>query len=153
VNCTPIVRHILTIGGAFLMAKFTAEEKIQAVKNYLTGHVGYKAIAKQIGVAPSVFHNWIKQYEYQGEKAFNKRYTSYSKQFKLDVLTYMNDNGVSTGEAAVIFDIASPGLIRKWRIQMLTEGIDALLQKKKGRPSMKKKRKKYNTQKDHKKYY
>ena len=120
------------------MAKFTAEEKINAVTTYINGTVGHKAIAKQIGVAPSVLHNWIKQYEYQGEEAFTKRYTSYSKQFKLDVLTYMNDNGVSTGEAAAIFDIASPALIRKWRTQMRTEGIGALETKIKGRPSMKK---------------
>ncbi|MFJ7935968.1 IS3 family transposase [Sporosarcina sp. NPDC096371] len=120
------------------MAKFTAEEKINAVKTYLNGQDGYKAIAKQIGVASSVFHSWIQRYEHQGEEAFAKRYTSYSKQFKLDVLTYMNDNGVSTGEAAAIFDIASPGLIRKWRNQLHTKGIDALETKKKGRPSMKK---------------
>jgi len=120
------------------MAKFTAEEKINAVKTYLNGQDGYKTIAKQIGVASSVFHSWIQRYEYQGEEAFAKRYTSYSKQFKLDVLTYMNDNGVSTGEAAAIFDIASPGLIRKWRTQMRTEGIDALETKKKRRPTMKK---------------
>jgi hypothetical protein len=30
-NCTPNVRHHLTFGGAFLMAKFTVEEKLIAV--------------------------------------------------------------------------------------------------------------------------
>jgi len=100
--------------GVFLMGKFSAEVKIQAIKNYLNVHAGYKIIATQIGVAHSIFHNWIKQYEYQGEKAFKKCYTSYSKQLKLNVLTYMNDNDALSGEAAVIFDIASPGLIRKW---------------------------------------
>ena len=34
-NCTPIVRHSLTIGGAFFMAKFSSKEKIQAVRRYL----------------------------------------------------------------------------------------------------------------------
>ncbi|MGD6929081.1 hypothetical protein ACQCWJ_12225, partial [Bacillus thuringiensis] len=37
VKCTPIVRHSLTIGGAFFMAKFSSKEKIQAVKRYLDG--------------------------------------------------------------------------------------------------------------------
>ncbi|KAB2371072.1 hypothetical protein F8510_30265, partial [Bacillus sp. RM2(2019)] len=36
-KCTPIVRHSLTIGGAFFMAKFSSKEKIQAVKRYLDG--------------------------------------------------------------------------------------------------------------------
>uniref|UniRef100_UPI001F58B7B6 hypothetical protein n=1 Tax=Bacillus cereus group sp. BfR-BA-01524 TaxID=2920372 RepID=UPI001F58B7B6 len=36
-KCTPIVRHSLTIGGAFFIAKFSSKEKIQAVKRYLDG--------------------------------------------------------------------------------------------------------------------
>jgi hypothetical protein len=34
-NCTPDSRHSLKFGGAFLMAKFTIEEKMEAVKSYL----------------------------------------------------------------------------------------------------------------------
>jgi hypothetical protein len=36
--CTPIVRHHLTIGGPFLMAKITVEQKLNAVKSYLNGN-------------------------------------------------------------------------------------------------------------------
>ncbi|MEC2970264.1 hypothetical protein P9Z24_29590, partial [Bacillus cereus] len=54
VKCTPIVRHSLTIGGAFFMAKFSSKEKIQAVKRYLDGTESGKTIAKSIGVNPSV---------------------------------------------------------------------------------------------------
>jgi transposase-like protein len=78
------------------------------------------------------------QYEHHGEDAFKKSYTSYSAQFKLDVLTYMNDNGTSPNETAAIFNITSPALIRKWRILFETQGIDALKLKKKGRPTMNK---------------
>ena len=38
---------------------------------------------------------WIKQYEYHGIEAFEKRYTTYTLQFKLDVLNYMNEHGTS----------------------------------------------------------
>ncbi|HEU5140797.1 MAG TPA: transposase, partial [Bacillales bacterium] len=44
-NCTPIVRHQLTIGGAFLMAKYTPEEKLEAVHRYLNGNDGYRSLA------------------------------------------------------------------------------------------------------------
>ncbi|MBT2737883.1 hypothetical protein J7E66_24680, partial [Bacillus sp. ISL-7] len=44
VNCTRIVRHTLTIRGAFFMVKFSPEEKIQAVKEYLSGNDGGKTI-------------------------------------------------------------------------------------------------------------
>ena len=55
-NCTPIVRHNLTIGGAFFMAKFTAEEKIDAVKRYLEGMRSIKQLLKSISVHLSVLH-------------------------------------------------------------------------------------------------
>ena len=57
-------------------------------------------------------------------------------EYKLDVLNYMNENGTSPNETAVIFNISSPALIRKWRTQLRTKGIDALASKKKGRLSM-----------------
>lgn len=41
------------------MAKFTYEEKIQAVIRYEEGLEGVKSIAKSIGVDYSVLINWI----------------------------------------------------------------------------------------------
>ncbi|MFC5650414.1 transposase [Paenibacillus solisilvae] len=54
-----------------------------------------KSIARTLGVNHEVLRMWIKQYEYHGEKAFEKSYTAYSVPFKLDVLHYMNENGTS----------------------------------------------------------
>jgi transposase-like protein len=54
----------------------------------------------------------------------------------------LNDHGTSPNETAAIFNISSPALIRKWRIQVDSQGIDALKSKKKGRPTVKKKTKK-----------
>jgi transposase-like protein len=119
------------------MAKFSSEEKIQAVKQYINGIEGGKTIAKSIGVHPSILHQWIKQYEIFGEYAFVKRYTSYPTQFKLDVLNYMNEKGTSIRETAAIFNIPSYETLRKWKIAYETEGFDALQSKKKGRLSMK----------------
>jgi len=68
----------LTNGGAFLMSKFTKEEKIRAVREYLEGKQGYRTIADKIVVNHAVLHNWIKQYQLHGEEAFNKPYTAYT---------------------------------------------------------------------------
>ncbi len=129
-KCTPIVRHGLTIGGACFMAKFSSKEKIQAVKRYLDGSESGKTIAKSIGVTPSLLRGWIRRYESSGENAFEKRYTSYSTQYKLDVLNYMNEQGTSIGETAGLFNIPS----------YETGGLDALKSKKKGHPAMKDKK-------------
>lgn len=124
------------------MVKFTTEDKLSAVQQYLEGIGTYASIGASIGTSENIIRTWVMQYEHHGEDAFKKSYTSYSAQFKLDVLTYMNDNGTSTNETAAIFNITSPALIRKWRIQLESQGMDALKSKKKGRPSMKKETKK-----------
>ncbi|MED3561606.1 IS3 family transposase [Bacillus xiapuensis] len=125
------------------MTKFTAEDKLAAVQRYLKGGESYPSIGESLGTSTSVVMNWVMQYQHHGvEGLLKKSYTSYSAQFKLDVLNYMNDHGTSPNETATIFNITSPALIRKWRMQFESQGIDALEKKKKGRPTMKKENKK-----------
>lgn len=50
----------------------------------------------------------------------------------------MNDHGTSINETAAIFNIPSPSRVRKWFIDYEAEGMDGLILKQKGRPSMKK---------------
>ncbi|PGA94395.1 IS3 family transposase [Bacillus toyonensis] len=124
------------------MTKFTAEEKIAAVHSYLEGVAGYDAISASIGASVSTIRTWVIQYKHNGVEAFIKSYASYSAQFKLDVLNYMNEQGTSSDEAAAIFNIPSSGLIRKWRIQFASQGTGALMSKKEGRLNMMKETKK-----------
>lgn len=124
------------------MTKFNSEQKINAVIRYQDGNESIYDIAKSFGANYEVVRMWIKQFESHGIHAFKKGYTSYSMEYKLDVLNYMNENGTSPNETAVIFNISSPALIRKWRTQLRTQGIDALASKKKGRLSMTKKNQK-----------
>ncbi|WP_429311253.1 transposase [Paenibacillus mucilaginosus] len=102
---------------------------MEAIQRYLFGAEGGKSIARALGVNHEVLRMWIKQYEYHGEKAFEKTYRAYTIPYKLDVLNYMNENGTSPNEAAVIFNISSPGIIRKWRSQFseqITKKYNAL---------------------------
>jgi transposase-like protein len=136
----------LTIMG-FFMANITAEDRIQIVLRYLNGIESIQEIARQVQVNKSIVSGWIRLYEQHGSKAFLKNYTTYSTQFKMDVLNYMNDTGTSSIDAAAIFNISSPGMIRNWRTKWKQGGIDALQSKKKGRPSMKKETKKSESKK------
>jgi len=135
-NCTPIVRHHLAFGGAVFLSKFNLQFKKKAIHRYFSGNEGVKSIAKSLGVNHELLRMWIRQYEYHGVKAFKKSYTAYTMPYKLDVLNYMNENGTSSNEAAVIFNISSPGVIRRWRSEFNEHGSDALIPKKKGRLSM-----------------
>ncbi|MGK9486766.1 IS3 family transposase [Bacillus tropicus] len=122
------------------MAKFSSTEKIQAVKRYLDGTESGKTIAKSIGVTPSALREWIRRYESSGEEAFEKCYTFYPAEYKLDVLYYMNEHRTCIRETAALFNIPSYETLRKWKIAYETGGLDALQSKKKGRPTMKDKK-------------
>lgn len=102
------------------MAKFTADEKIQIVLRYLNGNESYREMGRSLGISDTIILNWINQYKQNGLEAFLKRCTNYTQQFKLDVLNFMIENGMSLFETAAIFN------------------IPALQSKKKRRPSMKK---------------
>ncbi|MBS4223207.1 IS3 family transposase [Lederbergia citrea] len=120
------------------MAKFTAEEKLQAVARYLNGNESYREVGKSLGINFRHIYKWAKQFEHNGVEAFNKQCTSYTQQFKLDVLNFMTENGASLTETAAIFNIPAPSSILVWKNQLEKQGIDALQTKKKGRPSMNK---------------
>jgi transposase len=125
------------------MTKFTADHKLEAVTRYLKGKESFRSIGNLFGTSEAVVRNWVAQYKQNGINGLLKKsYTTYSGQFKLNVLNYMNENGTSPNETSTIFNISSPSLIRKWRIQFESQGLDALESKKKGRPSMKKDTKK-----------
>ena len=130
------------------MADFTAEDRIQIVLRYLNSNESIQEIARQVQINKSIVSGWIRLYEQQGSEAFLKNYTSYSTQFKMDVLNYMNETGTSSIDAAAIFTISSPGMIRNWRTKWKQGGIDALQPKKKGRPSMKKETEKSESKKE-----
>jgi len=129
------------------MAKFTADEKIQIVLRYLNGNESYREMGKSIGISDTIILNWVNQYKQNGMEAFLKRCTNYTQQFKLDVLNFMIENGMSLFETAAIFNIPAPSTISVWKKQLETQGIDALQSKKKGRPSMKNKNTKQDTKK------
>lgn len=56
--------------------------------------------------------NWVKHLEHNGSEGSIKSYTSYSQKFKLDVLNFMNEKGMSSYEVVAIFNIPSPRLVR-----------------------------------------
>ena len=51
-------------------ARYSAEEKISAVQEYLDGKGSMKTIAQRLGIAFQSFKQWIKNYEAMGIDAF-----------------------------------------------------------------------------------
>ena len=137
-NCPVKVRHQSNFYGGFFMAKVNAEQRIQAVQRYLNGDETMIEIAEAIGVTDIVMSEWVRRYQKNGVETFLKPYTNYSADYKMNVLTYMNETGTSSIDTAALFNISSSGMIRNWKKKFEIGGYDALVSKKKGRPSMKK---------------
>jgi transposase len=119
------------------LAKYSTEEKLEAVLAYLEGKASYKTIAEERNMSTAPLKRWVLRYQKHGEEGITSSYTNHEIQFKIDVLNYMNEFGASINETAARFNLSSDYTLLKWKRQLESGGIDALISKKKGRPSMK----------------
>lgn len=124
------------------MTKYSLELKHEAVLAYLEGKESFSSIAQRFNVSLTPLKNWVAHYRENGVEGLLPNYTKYNIQFKMDVLNHMNEFGASITQTAAVFNISSPSTILQWKRGIEEKGLDALLPKKKGRPSMKKDRKK-----------
>ncbi|MBQ0138211.1 MAG: transposase, partial [Kurthia sp.] len=99
------------------MAKMSAEQKLAAVERYLTSRESSRTVAAEFGISHRYLLTLTNQYQKNGVEAFVRRYTNYTKAFKLDVLNYMTEYGTSLNETAAIFNIAASSCIRNWKNQ------------------------------------
>ena len=120
------------------MGRFVTEEKFLAVQAYLTGKESYRDIAQRIGTHHKSVVKWVSLYQLHGMEGLIRGYTTYSKEFKMDVLKFMNESGTSLLETAAVFNIAAPSTVLQWKRLLDEQGEDALNSMKKGRTPMKK---------------
>lgn len=125
--------------GVF-MSKYSKDIKLIAVRRYLQSNKSLESIAKQLEIDPTSMQLWVRHYEKHGIAALEKKYSHYSAQLKLLVLRYIQKHGCSNKDAAAHFDIRNPGSIANWSRQYQTGGFNALIPKRKGRPTMARKK-------------
>ena len=96
-------------------AKFTPEEKEQAVIAYLEGNKSRIQICGELCISSRTIQDWALIYNKHGLAGFSKkmRNGSYSKEFKMKVVEeYVRGDGSSI-DLGIKYDISS-GLLRKW---------------------------------------
>ena len=96
-------------------AKFTPEEKEQAVIDYLEGNKSRAQICGELCISSRTIQDWTLIYNKHGLAGFSKkmRNGSYSKEFKMNVVEeYVRGDGSSI-DLEIKYDISS-GLLRKW---------------------------------------
>jgi transposase len=104
------------------------------VKEYLEGDSSYRSVAKKYNIPTTSLRGWVSIFNHFGEDRIlnHASYQStYSFQFKLDVLSFMDRTGASVSDTAIQFDITSPSMISNWRKTIL-KGDLGVLNKTKG---------------------
>ena len=100
--------------------KYSPEEKIKIVKEYLSGQSSLKEIGSRYGYTshkgyPGCFHRWVALYREHGEAAFYHNGNScYSKEFKIKVVEEYIAGTASATELAAKYKISNESLLLRW---------------------------------------
>ena len=87
------------------MARMSPEDKLAAVQRYVNGKESSRTVAADFGISHRYLLTLVKQYQNNGVEVFVRRYTNYTKAFKLDVLNYMTEHGTSLHLGSGLFYI------------------------------------------------
>ena len=121
--------------------KYSNEFRVRVVQEYLSGkYGGFERLGKKYGMEHSIIRRWVHLYERHGVEGLVKTSGTYSGEFKLHVVEYMHINQMSLSETANYFCIPSHPTIAKWERIYYEEGRDALLEERRGRRNMGKKK-------------
>ena len=115
------------------MSKLTYEDKKEIVRLYIDEGMGYGSIAKKYEVSPTTIKRIVDFYNAYGEEALKrKQYTTYSPEFKYEVVSRAL-NGESKTMLATEYQITVSS-ISIWLEKYNDSGYDGLKDRKRGRP-------------------
>jgi len=116
------------------MIKHSDQFKLQVVKQYLDGAIGFHRLADLHGIAGPMVRRWVGLYLAHGEAGLTRKKGQYSPEFKLSVLQDMWENALSQTQVAIKHNIRNPTSVGDWAGRYLNGGgFEAL-----SRPSQRK---------------
>ena len=131
------------------MSKYSNEFKLKVVQYSIEQKLGIESTAKYFNI-PSVqtVRKWVKRYQEHGlEGLLKNSKSSYSGDFKQNVIEYMHENHLSLQETAFHFNLGHHDIVNKWEHIYYEEGSQGLYIERRGRSknmSSKPKKKKLN---------
>ena len=95
--------------------KYSKEEKLDAVLEYLDGKSSMKSIADRLGIHHTSFMLWINKYKAMGADAFSSKQNKHFSKLEKEqaVLAYLAGEG-SLMDICNKFKIHSPSQLRQW---------------------------------------
>lgn len=114
--------------------KYSNEFKLKVVREYLEGkNGGAKTLATKYGISYSQVWQWIHLYKEGGIEFLTNTQHTYSGDFKVHVVEYMQQHCMSLKQATAHFGIHGNHTVEKWERIYYEEGIEALCEERRGR--------------------
>lgn len=136
------------------MSKYSNEFKLEVIRYCIEEHHGYTDAAKRFNIpSDTTVLFWIRKYKENGvEGLLKNKKSSYSGEFKQNVVEYMQNNHLSATETAIKFNLANHNVVLKWERIYYEERPQGLYIERRGRSknmgSKPEKKKKINENED-----
>ena len=115
--------------------KYTLEFKLECVKLVLEEHNSINYVSKSQGPSRTDIQKWVEFYNKYGKIGLLPRKNqSYSFDFKIRVLKFIELKRKSLREASLKFNIPDTAIIIKWKKDFANFGVQGLQPKQLGRP-------------------
>ena len=126
---------------------YLTQLKLEIVQRYLQENIGVKQLAEEYHVHKGDIQKWRDAYLEHGIDGLNVKPKTYTGDFKVSVVEYMNHTGSYFRKTAAHFNIPCRDLIKKWEYIYYEEGKETLYIEKRGRANKMKIKKTYKPNK------
>ena len=124
--------------------KYNLEFKKMIVDHIIKGDCTIRSLLNKYSLAESQVKRWFHHYQRHGISGLQHTNNSYSIDYKLNVIKFMDQNSLSLGQTCIEFNIHSTSILSRWLSLYKREGIEGLRNETRGRRiSMPKKPKKH----------
>jgi transposase len=120
-----------------LRENYKAEFKLEVVQSFLAGEGGAKMLSRRWSVPEEKIRTWVSHYRLHGVDGLRPKRSTYSAQFKLQVLSHQDREQLSSRQVAAVYDIRNPNQVVVWRRNLDQRRLQALQNEKEERPKMK----------------
>lgn len=107
------------------MKKYQTVFKLEVVKSFLAGEGGAKLLARRWSVSEEKIRTWVSHYRLHGIDGLRPKRSTYSAQFKLQVLSHQDREQLSSRQVAAVYDIRNPNQLVVWRRKLDEGGVEA----------------------------
>ncbi|QIR15425.1 helix-turn-helix domain-containing protein [Shewanella aestuarii] len=118
------------------MYKHKREFKLTVSKRHLSGESPIQ-LAKEFKIHPRLVKYWSQVYSIHQFEAFRDGHEYQTADAKFSALNLMWTNQWSISHTSAVLNLSSPGILYMWEKHYISDGINGLRSKTKGRPKMK----------------